>query len=186
MLNFQDYLTSGTWWSLNPSPPHFTKNRVFPNTPTLLQKNIYNEKSKENLKTLVIAEAGVNHNGDVEIAKELVRQARRCGADAVKFQTYKAERVVTVDAPKANYQLKTTDSSESQIEMLKKLEMPEEAYHEIIKCCQKHDIVFLSTLYCVPYVFYIYLQSLYDPVLSHHYPSPDPAIWGRARVALGR
>ena len=91
----------------------------------------------------------MNHNGDVEIAKELVRQARHCGADAVKFQTYKAERVVAVDAPKANYQLKTTDSNESQIEMLKKLEMPEKAYYEIVECCHEHDIVFLSTPYNV-------------------------------------
>ena len=62
----------------------------------------------------IIAEVGVNHNGDLSMAMELVRKAKRCGADCVKFQTFKAERLVTKEAPKAEYQLKTTDAKESQ------------------------------------------------------------------------
>ena len=97
----------------------------------------------------IIAEAGVNHNGDLGQAKQLVIEAKRCGADCVKFQTFKAERVVTADAPKANYQLKTTDPDESQIEMLKKLELPLDSYEELISYCRQEDILFLSTPYNV-------------------------------------
>jgi N-acetylneuraminate synthase/N,N'-diacetyllegionaminate synthase len=95
----------------------------------------------------VIAEAGVNHNGDIELAKQLVCQAKRVGADCVKFQTFKAERVVTKNAEKADYQLKTTDPRESQLEMLRKLELNTQAYHELIRLCRKEGIVFLSTPY---------------------------------------
>ena len=95
----------------------------------------------------IIAEAGVNHNGDLDIAKQLIIEAKRSGADCVKFQTFKAERIAIHDAPKANYQLKTTDPTESQIDMLKKLEMPEDAYYELIECCKKNEIIFLSTPY---------------------------------------
>ena len=97
----------------------------------------------------IIAEAGVNHNGDIELAKQLVSKAKECGADCIKFQTFKAERVVTEDAPKASYQLKTTDEQESQIEMLRKLEMPPASYKEIIEHCRVQDIIFLSTPYNV-------------------------------------
>ena len=83
-------------------------------------------------KCIVIAEAGVNHNGDIELAKQLVIEAKASGADCVKFQTFKAERVVSLDAPKADYQNKTTDPKESQFEMLKKLEMSDEYYSEYI------------------------------------------------------
>ena len=71
----------------------------------------------------VIAEVGVNHNGDLNLAKDLIYKAAECGANCVKFQTFKAERVVLADAPKAHYQLKTTDAGESQLQMLKKLEL---------------------------------------------------------------
>lgn len=91
----------------------------------------------------------MNHNGDIDLAKRLVREAKNCGADCVKFQTFKAERVVTINAPKASYQLKTTDPSESQINMLKKLEMPEKNYQEIVDYCRELDIVFISTPYNV-------------------------------------
>ena len=69
----------------------------------------------------IIAEAGVNHNGNIDLAKELVRCASKAGADCVKFQTFKAEQVATAAAPKASYQLEVTDREESQLEMLKKL-----------------------------------------------------------------
>ena len=90
----------------------------------------------------IIAEAGVNHNGDIELAKQLVIEAKASGADCVKFQTFKAERVVSLDAPKADYQNKTTDPKESQFEMLKKLEMSDEYYSEIIECCKENEIIF--------------------------------------------
>ncbi len=95
----------------------------------------------------VIAEIGVNHNGDLELAMKAIESAKRAGADCVKFQTFKADQIALQDAPKAAYQLRTTPQSESQIQMLKKLELPFEAYLEIIKLCKKLNIIFLSTPY---------------------------------------
>jgi len=97
----------------------------------------------------IIAEVGVNHNGDLDMAKQLIREAARCGADCVKFQTFKAERVVTKNAPKAYYQLKTTNPVESQEAMLKGLEMSMDAYKEIIQCCHDENVLFISTPYNV-------------------------------------
>ena len=98
-------------------------------------------------KTYIIAEVGVNHNGDISIAKDLIQKAKESGADCVKFQTFKASQIVTKSAPKANYQLKVTDSKESQFEMLKKLELDFEAYLDLIKYCKEVEIDFLSTPY---------------------------------------
>src|SRR2546426_7297198 len=95
----------------------------------------------------IIAEAGVNHNGDVGMACELVRRAKACGADCVKFQTFQAERVVTQSSPKAQYQLKVTDPSQSQFAMLKALELSEVAHAELMELCAAEGIVFLSTPY---------------------------------------
>jgi len=95
----------------------------------------------------VIAEAGVNHNGDPERAIELVTRASESGADCVKFQTFTAENIVTRAAPKAAYQLKVTDPSESQFDMLKKLELQPGDYGRLIDACRAHDIQFLSTPY---------------------------------------
>jgi N-acetylneuraminate synthase/N,N'-diacetyllegionaminate synthase len=97
----------------------------------------------------IIAEGGVNHSGDVDMALRLVEEAKRVGADCVKFQTFKAERVVTEEAPKAAYQLKTTSAKESQVEMLRKLELDEWAYPQLLDACQEEDILFLSTPYNV-------------------------------------
>jgi N-acetylneuraminate synthase/N,N'-diacetyllegionaminate synthase len=95
----------------------------------------------------VIAEAGVNHNGKLEVARELVRQAKRAGADCVKFQTFRADRLVSQDAPKANYQLRTTSRAESQVEMLRKLEMPESWHRDLAAACRDEGVDFLSTPY---------------------------------------
>ena len=86
--------------------------------------NIGNKKIGKDSPCFIIAEAGVKHNGDINLAKQLVIKAKEAGADCVKFQTFKAEQVVTPEAPKAMYQLKNTDPKESQIAMLKKLLSP--------------------------------------------------------------
>lgn len=111
--------------------------------------NINQYKIGKSQPVFIIAEVGVNHNGDLELAKKLIREAARCGADCVKFQTFKAERVVLSDAPKAHYQLKTTSVDESQLDMLKSLEMSMDAYVEIIKCCEEEGVLFISTPYNV-------------------------------------
>ena len=92
----------------------------------------------------IIAEAGVNHNGSVDIAKKLIDAACEAGADAVKFQTFKAENLVTKNAPKAKYQKETTDNG-SQFDMLKKLELSLEDHVILKKYCDKKNIIFLST-----------------------------------------
>ncbi len=96
-------------------------------------------------RVFVIAEAGVNHNGDIKLAKKLVDMAAEAGADAVKFQTFKAETLVCKNAKKADYQLETTDGEETQFEMLKKLELTKEMHEELIAYCKEKQIMFLST-----------------------------------------
>ncbi|MDP3302082.1 MAG: N-acetylneuraminate synthase [Sulfuricurvum sp.] len=96
-------------------------------------------------KVFIIAEAGVNHNGSIELAKKLIDTAVDAGADAVKFQTFKAEKLVSKNAKKADYQKQTTDSSESQFDMLKKLELDAATHHELIAYCNEKKIMFLST-----------------------------------------
>ncbi|NUQ16643.1 MAG: N-acetylneuraminate synthase family protein, partial [Flavobacteriales bacterium] len=98
-------------------------------------------------RTYIIAEAGVNHNGSLDLAFRLVDEARAAGADCVKFQTFKAERIVTAAAPKANYQLEVTDRAESQFDMLRKLELDREAFARIQDRCRQAGIDFMSTPY---------------------------------------
>jgi len=93
----------------------------------------------------LIAEAGVNHNGDLGMARRLVDVAAAAGADAVKFQTFRADRLATAEAPKAAYQAATTGKSESQVEMLRRLELSEEAHHELFEYARSKGVMFLST-----------------------------------------
>lgn len=95
----------------------------------------------------IIAEAGVNHNGDVALAKELVSAAKDAGADCVKFQTFRAEQVATLSAPKAKYQLGTTNPEESQREMLQALELRAEDYRDLLAEAQRVGITLISTPY---------------------------------------
>ena len=97
------------------------------------------------MKVLIIAEAGVNHNGDINMAKKLIDVAADAGADLVKFQTFSADRLVTESASKADYQKLETENIESQHTMLRKLELTEAMHHELIAHCALREIGFFST-----------------------------------------
>ena len=99
----------------------------------------------EGKPTFIIAEAGVNHNGRLDLALQLVDVAADAGADAIKFQTFKAEQVVTRSVEMAEYQKKNMDKTESQIKMLKNLEFNEKWYPKVMKRCKKRGIIFFST-----------------------------------------
>ena len=96
-------------------------------------------------RTLIIAEAGVNHNGDLALAKRLIDVAAEAGADLVKFQTFNADRLATRSAQKASYQIQSADDSESQHEMLRRLELTESMHQELIAHCAVRNIGFFST-----------------------------------------
>jgi N-acetylneuraminate synthase/N,N'-diacetyllegionaminate synthase len=97
-------------------------------------------------KVIIIAEAGVNHNGDYKLAKKLILEAAKAGADYVKFQTFKADKLVSKDAQKADYQKSNLkEGGDTQYEMLKKLEMSEECHYKLIEYAKECDIKFLST-----------------------------------------
>jgi len=97
------------------------------------------------MRVLIIAEAGVNHNGDLKLAKKLINAAAEAGADLVKFQTFNADRLSTSTAKKAFYQTQGTDSRESQHEMLRRLELTEDMHKELIAHCAARNIGFFST-----------------------------------------
>jgi N,N'-diacetyllegionaminate synthase len=96
-------------------------------------------------KVFIIAEAGVNHNGSLELAKKLIDVASDAGADAVKFQTFKAENLVSKNAQKADYQKQTTNSEESQFDMIQKLELDVKTHKILMDYCKEKNIMFLST-----------------------------------------
>ena len=99
-------------------------------------------------KTIIIAEAGVNHNGDIETAKKLIDAAADSGVDYIKFQTFKADRIVTKNAKKADYQIKNQDKSDdSQFNMLKKLELTEKDHYKLIEYCKSKKIKFMSSAF---------------------------------------
>lgn len=101
-------------------------------------------------KTIIIAEAGVNHNGSMEMAREMVKVAAQCGADYVKFQTAVPELVISRFAPKAEYQKKTTGEADSQLEMCKAIHLPLSAYAELADLCRTEGIGFISTPFDFP------------------------------------
>ena len=112
------------------------------------------------MKTLIIAEAGVNHNGDFELAKKLIDKAVEGGADIVKFQTCKAENVISRYADKAEYQKVTTGEADSQLEMVRKLMLTYEEYGKLKEYCDEKGIEFLSTAFDLPSVDYLHSSGM--------------------------
>lgn len=99
------------------------------------------------MHTFIIAEAGVNHNGSLELAKKLIEEAANAKADAVKFQTFNAKKLVSVNAPKAEYQKQTTDSKESQLDMIAKLQLSEQDHYVLQEYAKEKGILFLSSAF---------------------------------------
>ncbi len=106
-------------------------------------------------KTLIIAEAGVNHNGDINIAKKMIETAKECGADVIKFQTAVPEALTSVHAPMADYQKKNTGKTGSQIEMLRKLLLPFDDFRVLAEHCREVGIQFLSTPFDIESVHFL-------------------------------
>ena len=102
------------------------------------------------MKVLIIAEAGVNHNGDMQLARQLIEVAAEAGVDVVKFQTFKADKLATSKATKASYQQQTTDKAENQQSMLKRLELTFDQHQQLISHCVNSGIEFLSTAFDDP------------------------------------
>ena len=111
-------------------------------------------------KVLIIAEAGVNHNGSIELAKRLVDAAADAGADIVKFQTFKADTIVSKTAQKADYQKRTTGAAETQYEMLKRLELSAADHEVLIDRCREKGIGFLSTPFDLDSIRYLHSLGL--------------------------
>ncbi|QHW32610.1 N-acetylneuraminate synthase [Paenibacillus rhizovicinus] len=111
-------------------------------------------------QTLIIAEAGVNHNGEMDLAYRLIDAAVEAGADYVKFQTWKSENVISKHAPKAEYQKETTGEDESMLEMEKKLEFPFENFILLKEYCQKKDIGFMSTPFDIESALFLFSMGV--------------------------
>lgn len=116
------------------------------------------------MKTTIIAEAGVNHNGDIAIAKKLIEIASQAGADYVKFQSFSAEKLVVKGAAKAKYQINSSDTYETQFEMLKKLELSEEDFRELVEFAKKIQMKVISTAFDIDHV--LMLNSLGQDVFK--------------------
>lgn len=108
-----------------------------------------------NRHTKIIAEIGVNHNGQIDLAKRMVDEIARCGADTAKFQTAQPEKLVSRFAGKADYQKKTTDQDESQLEMIRKIMLPLDAFEEMKRYCEKTGVEFLSTPFDLDSIDYL-------------------------------
>lgn len=106
-------------------------------------------------KTFILAEAGVNHNGELRLAKKMIDVAKEAGADAVKFQTFKAERVISRFAPKAEYQKVATGKGETQLQMVKRFELDALAHKELLRYCQKRHIGFISSPFDVESIHFL-------------------------------
>jgi len=109
----------------------------------------------KNNKTLIIAEAGVNHNGKIKIAKKLIDIACQSGVDIIKFQTFITKQLLTKKAPKAVYQKKLTNKKESQFEMIKRLELSKNDHIKLIQYCKNKNIEFLSTPFDIPSIDFL-------------------------------
>ena len=109
-----------------------------------MKKNNFNFK-----EVFIIAEIGVNHNGDLELAKKMIIAAKNAGADAVKFQTFSADKLASINTPKVKYQIDKNHKNESHYEMLKKLELSFDDHILLNSFCKKNHIMFLSTPYDV-------------------------------------
>lgn len=146
-------------------------------------------------KVFIIAEAGVNHNGRLDLAYQLIDVAKDAGVDAVKFQTFKAENVVSKLADKAEYQKKTTGSDKSQLQMIKKLEISFEGFAKFKKYCDKKGIMFLSTPFDHQSIDFLYnLLDIYKipsgeiinyPYLKHIAAKDKPIIMSTGMANLG-
>ena len=114
------------------------------------------------MHTLIIAEAGVNHNGSIDIAKQLVDKAVEAGVDIIKFQTFKAEKLVSKSAKQAEYQKKNigSNSDDSQYNMLKKLELSEQDHQELMTYCKERGIQFFSTAFDLESIDYLHSLNL--------------------------
>ena len=158
------------------------------------------EKIKTNpamKSTYVIAEAGVNHNGSLDRALELVDVAVEAGADAVKFQTFKADRLVSSSAQKASYQKEATDEEQSQFDMLRELELSYEHHTEIVEYSEERGIQFLSTPYdvqslqflveefAIPYIKVPSAEITNGPLLWHVAQVRTPVILSTGMSTMG-
>ena len=112
-----------------------------------MQIQIGQKKVGNNHPTYFIAEIGVNHCGDINLAKKMVLEAKKSGADAVKFQTFSADTLVSPNTPKVEYQKNTTSPEESHYDMLKSLELSKKNHLVLLEVCKKNKIQFLSTPY---------------------------------------